>query len=226
MGASRMGTLPPDAAPPPLTPAEFACAADVSRETLARLEAYLDLLERWQRRINLVGPATLQDPWRRHFLDSAQLYPLLPDGVLNILDIGSGAGFPGLVLAILGAPNVTLVDSDKRKCAFLREAARITETQVTIEANRIEALAPRLPPVDVVTARAIAPLDLLLKRIKLLLKPNLVCLFPKGRRAEEELTAVQSPWQFQIERIASVTDPSGTIFRLTIGQKTTIEDHA
>jgi len=226
MGASRMGTLPPDAGPPPLTPVEFGCAAHVSRETRDRLEAYLDLLERWQRRINLVGPATLQDPWRRHFLDSAQLYPLLPDGAPRILDVGSGAGFPGLVLAILGAPNVTLVDSDKRKCAFLREAARITETRVTIEAARIEALAPRLPPVDVVIARAVAPLDLLLKRIKLLLKPNLVCLFPKGRRAEEELTAVQSPWQFQIERIASVTDPSGTIFRLTIGQKTTKEDHA
>lgn len=218
--------MPPDTALSPLTPTAFAHATGVSRETLARLDAYLDLLERWQRRINLVGRATLEDPWRRHFLDSAQLYPLLPEGAPQIVDVGSGAGFPGLVLAILGAPNVTLVDSDQRKCAFLREAARITETRVTIEVARIELLAPRLPLVDVVTARAVAPLNLLLNRIKLLLKPNLICLFPKGRRAEEELTAVKCPWQFQIERIASVTDASGTIFRLTIGQKTTVEDPA
>jgi 16S rRNA (guanine527-N7)-methyltransferase len=220
-----MRALPSDVAPPPLTPAEFARATGVSRETRARFEAYLRLLERWQQRINLVGPVTLEDPWRRHFLDSAQLYPLLPVNAPNILDVGSGAGFPGLVLAILGAPNVTLVDSDKRKCAFLREAARITGTRVRIEADRIEALAPRLRSVDVVTARALAPLNLLLNRIKLLLKPNLICLFPKGRRTEEELTAVQCPWQFEIERIPSMTDASATILRLTFGERTIGKDN-
>jgi 16S rRNA (guanine527-N7)-methyltransferase len=208
--------LPPDSAPPPLTPDAFAAAAGVSRETCDRLEAYLDLLTRWQRRINLVGARTLEDPWRRHFLDSAQLFPLLPDGAPHVLDVGSGAGFPGLVLAILGVETVTLVDSDKRKCAFLREAARVTETRVSIQAARIESLAGQIPPPDVITARAVAPLSLLLNRIKLFLKPNMVCLFPKGRRAEEELTTVQTACHIKIERIPSITDPSGTILRLTI----------
>lgn len=213
--------VPREPVPPPLTPEAFERAAGVSRETRIRFEAYLDLLRRWQRRINLVGPRTLDDPWRRHFLDSAQLFPLLPGGNPRILDVGSGAGFPGLVLAILGAENVTLVDSDKRKCAFLREAARVTGTRVSIYAERIESLAGKIPAPDVITARAVAPLPLLLNRIKLFLKPNLICLFLKGRRAEEELTAIRSTWQFQIERIPSITDPSGTILRLTIGKDRT-----
>lgn len=212
--------------PAPLTPEAFERAAGVSRETRDRLQAYLDLLTRWQRRINLVGARTLDDPWRRHVLDSAQLFPLLPMSskcgaphVLDhVLDMGSGAGFPGLVLAILGVENMTLVDSDKRKCAFLREAARITETRVAIHAERIETLAGRVPQPDVITARAVAPLSLLLNRVKLFLKPNLICLFPKGRRAEEELTALQNACHIKIERIPSITDPSGTILRLTIGK--------
>jgi len=216
-GPGRETGLPPDERSEPLTKEAFQRAAGVSRETCDRLELYLELLRRWQRRINLVGRGTLEDPWRRHFLDSAQLFNLLPAGQPQVLDVGSGAGFPGLVLAIMGAENVTLVDSDKRKCAFLREAARITRTRVSIHADRIEALHGRIPQPDVIVARAFAPLPLLLNRIKLFLKPNLLCLFLKGRRAEEELTAIQDTWQFQMNRIPSITDPSGIILRLTMG---------
>ena len=143
-----------------LGPDGFAALSGVSRETLARLETYAELLRRWSARINLVGANTLADPWRRHFLDSAQLLAHVPPGTQTLIDLGSGAGFPGLVLAILGMPGVELIEADARKCAFLREAARLAAAPVTIRNARIEAAAPRI--VDVVTARGCAPLDRLL----------------------------------------------------------------
>ena len=124
-------------------PEAFAAACDVSRETLARLELYAELLGRWNRAINLVGKRTLDDLWRRHFLDSAQLLPLLPplDGRPRVLaDLGSGAGFPGRVLAILGAVLVHLVESDLKKATFLREVARATGAPASVHAARIESL--------------------------------------------------------------------------------------
>ena len=102
--------------------AAFQAETGVSRETLDRLAAYEATLRKWQPKINLVGPSTLPDAWRRHFFDSAQLFPLLPESVRVLVDLGSGAGFPGLVLSIMGVPEVHLVESDSRKCAFLREA--------------------------------------------------------------------------------------------------------
>ena len=121
---------------------DFRQAAGVSRETLERLTAYADLLVKWQAKINLVGPDTIPSLWRRHFLDSAQVFPLLPQGIHRLVDMGSGAGFPGLVLAVMGVGDVHLIESDARKCAFLREAARITGTPVTVHNARIENLAP------------------------------------------------------------------------------------
>ena len=103
----------------------------VSRETLARLEAFAELLIRWSARINLVGRDTIADLWRRHILDSAQLRAFVPERARSMIDLGSGAGFPGLVLAILGVPGVELVEADSRKCAFLREALRITGATAT-----------------------------------------------------------------------------------------------
>jgi 16S rRNA (guanine527-N7)-methyltransferase len=140
-----------------MTPAEFAAETGVSRETLARLEAYAALLLAWNRRVNLVGRGTEEDLWRRHMLDSAQLHPLIPAGARTLVDLGSGAGFPGLVLAILGGPHVHLVESDQRKAVFLREAARVTGAAAMVHAIRIEAAPPLAA--DIVTARALAPLD-------------------------------------------------------------------
>ena len=119
----------------PLTRQQAGELLGVSRETLDRLQAYLDLLARWQQRINLVGASTLADPWRRHVLDSAQLWRWWPDRARVLADLGSGAGLPGLVLAVLGAPVTHLVESDRRKAAFLREAARATGALVTVHAG-------------------------------------------------------------------------------------------
>src|SRR4029077_7870540 len=167
----------------------FAGLTGVSRETLERLEAYAELLRRWSGRINLVSRNTLGDLWRRHFLDSAQLEPLLPEKARSLVDLGSGAGFPGLVLAIVGVPGVELIESDARKAVFLREAARIANASVKIVDSRIEMAKPH--PVDVVTARACAPLDKLLPLTQRFTGPKTVCLFLKGEHAEEELTAAR-----------------------------------
>src|SRR5580700_2125505 len=176
----------------PLGPGGFVELVPVSRETLARLEAYADLLTRWSARINLIGRDTLPDLWRRHILDSAQLRRLIPNSARSLIDLGSGAGLPGLVLAILGVPGVELVEADSRKCAFLREAARVTAAPVTIHNARAEAIRPR--PVEIVTARALAPLDRLLALAAPFLGPQSLCLFLKGARAEEELTLARRGW--------------------------------
>lgn len=192
--------------------AAFQAAADVSRETMARFDAYAALLARWQARINLVGPSTLADVWTRHFLDSAQLLPLLPPDARTLVDLGSGAGFPGLVLAILGVPDVHLIESDGRKAAFLAEAARATGTQVRIHGRRI-ADVPAFSA-DVVTARALAPLAELVPMARRFLASGGVMLFAKGQSAEQELTASGPQSTLAVERFPSRTDPAATIFRL------------
>jgi 16S rRNA (guanine527-N7)-methyltransferase len=193
-------------------PEEFLTKSGVSRETLERLRLYADLLVKWQARINLVGPDTLPDLWSRHVLDSVQLFPLIKAGAKRVADLGSGAGFPGLVLAIMGAPNMHLVESDSRKCAFLREAARVTETSVTVVNKRIEQVAPL--SADVVTARALAPLDRLLGWAFPHLAPGGECLFLKGRGAEDELTASAKEWNITASRVPSLTDSGGLILHL------------
>jgi 16S rRNA (guanine527-N7)-methyltransferase len=196
----------------PLDAAGFAERFAVSRETLARLEAYLALLAQWAARINLVGRDTLADPWRRHILDSAQLAPLVPASALNLVDLGSGAGFPGLVLAILGVPGVELIEADSRKSAFLVEAARITGVRVAVHQARIEALPAQ--PRDVVTARGLAPLDRLLALAHPFLGPASLCLFLKGERAAEELTLARKAWTMCARSIASRSDPRGVVLEL------------
>jgi 16S rRNA (guanine527-N7)-methyltransferase len=198
---------------PPLGPDEFAALTGVSQETMARLRAYADLLTRWARRINLVAASTLADPWRRHFLDSAQLYPLLPAAPDSLIDLGSGAGFPGLVLAILGVPGVELVEADARKCAFLREAARVAAAAVTVRNARIETVPARA--VAVVTARGCAPLDRLLSYSQRFIGPATVCLFPKGEQAEQEVAAARRAWDFAVARHPSRSDPRGVVLCLT-----------
>ncbi len=174
-----------------------------------RLEAYLDLLRKWQRRINLVSDASLTDAWRRHILDSAQLFPLVPESCGRLVDLGSGAGFPGLVLAIMGVAGVELIESDGRKCAFLAEAARVSEARVTIRDARIESLPAR--PADLIVARACAPLPRLLDHAERFLSPQTLCLFLKGARVDEELTSAAKEWRMNVERLPSRTHPQGCI---------------
>ena len=220
------------AAPPeqrPLSAAAFGAAADVSRETLDRLERYAVLLDKWNRAINLVARGGLADLWRRHMLDSAQLWPLLPTiqgRPRRILDLGSGAGFPGLVLAIMGTAEadaeVHLVEVDQKKAAFLREAARIAETPVTLHVQRIESLAPF--PVDAVTARACAPLPRLLEYAAPFLRqhqpgvPPPVGLFLKGRDVDRELTKAREKWNIDAKLLPSCTNPAAKILRIQLLQ--------
>lgn len=194
-----------------MTPQAFQAETGVSRETVARLERYAALLVKWQARINLVGPATLPDLWRRHMLDSAQLAPFLPGGG-PIVDLGAGAGFPGLVLAALGAPDVHLIESDARKCAFLREAARVMGVAVTVHACRIEAVAGF--PAAAVTARALAPLARLLGWAERFVAPGTRCLFLKGQGFEDELTEARKAWSITFEGVPSRSDPSGILLLL------------
>jgi 16S rRNA (guanine527-N7)-methyltransferase len=207
----------------PLTPEEFrselsSLGVDVSRETIAALQIYGALLIKWQKAINLVSGATLADLWRRHFLDSAQLLPLLnaPEiGDGAITDFGSGAGFPGLVLAILSGRPAHLVESDQRKAAFLGEAARATGCagRVQVHVKRIEGLAPWRA--GTITARALAELGTLLEWAAPFSGPDTVLLFLKGAKAEEELTAAERVWKMVTERRWSVTDSTGLILRLS-----------
>jgi 16S rRNA (guanine527-N7)-methyltransferase len=196
----------------PLGPEGFAELVPVSRETLSRLEAYAALLTQWSTRINLVGRDTLGDLWRRHMLDSAQLNRWVPNSAHNLTDLGSGAGFPGLVLAILGVPSVELIEADSRKSAFLREAARITEANVTIRACRAQAVPPHAA--DIVTARACAPLNRLLELAERFLSPDTLCLFSKGERFEQELTLARKAWTMNVSVEQSLSDRRGVIIRL------------
>lgn len=196
-------------------PAAFATAFSVSRETIAKFETYAALLKQWQRAVNLVAPSTLPDVWHRHFADSAQLKALIPPPVAETkrrhVDLGSGGGFPGLVLALLWGPRgdvaTTLVESDQRKCAFLREVARATGIAVEIVTERIENRQTRdmVGTVDVVTARALAPLDRLFALSEPMCSSSTVGLFLKGRGVEAELEEARRRWRFEHRLIPSVT---------------------
>lgn len=188
----------------------------VSRETLARLEAYAALILRWTARINLVsrkdaGPAEI---WNRHILDSLQLLPMLPQGAFRAADLGSGGGLPGLVLAI-ARPEIgfTLIESDRRKAAFLQTAIAELKLAATVLPVRIEQA--RLDPVELVTARALAPLPELLLYAAPLLAPGGKCVFLKGRSAMSELTAAAENWHMKAEHVPSLTEPGARIFRIS-----------
>ena len=206
---------------PIASPATFAQAFTVSRETLDKLVAYEDLLRRWQNTINLVAPSTLATVWERHFADSAQLAGHRPLHTRTSLDLGSGAGFPGMVLAIMdsdnGATRHILVESDSRKAAFLREVARGTGVTVDILCGRIEspAIHAKVGPVDCVTARALAPLPRLVELVAPFFGPSTLGLFSKGRDVAVEIEEAGRAWDFQLELKPSVTDPDGRVVLLT-----------
>ena len=194
----------------PFGPEDFAAQTGVSRETLSRLKAYADLLADWNARHNLVAKSTLPDLWSRHFLDSAQLAPLVPVEARTLADLGSGAGFPGLVLAVM-RPDlaVTLHDATTKKCAFLQAAAERMGVKVTVRNARLEDLPPR--PFDVVTARALAPLPHLLTYAYPFTAPNSVCLFLKGQNLGPELTEAHKYWNMKASQVPSQTEPSAAI---------------
>jgi 16S rRNA (guanine527-N7)-methyltransferase len=187
-----------------------ACGLD--DDIRARLETYLALLARWQRRINLVAASTLADPWRRHILDSAQLAPLVPTDAAEVVDLGSGAGFPGLVVAIAGRRSVRLVEADARKCAFLAEAARVTGAEAVVDNRRIESIPAA--SADVITVRALAPLPVLLPLAARVLRPAGMALLLKGATVAAELTAVEKTWTMRVTHIASSSQPSGVILKI------------
>lgn len=225
------------------TPAAFQEAFGVSRETIERLTIYEGLLSAWQKTINLVSPATLEDVWHRHFADSAQLLglalaeiahspfsggeeadgetkppPAPAEGGKRWLDLGSGGGFPGLVLAIMLAERdpgarVTLVESDTRKAAFLGEVARKTGVAVEIRPERSEKAATQAKSQikDVITARALAPLPKLLGLVLPFFSPRTVALFPKGRDAELEIGEARQRFAFECRLAPSLTDAGARI---------------
>ncbi len=196
---------------------DFAEMQNVSRETILRLVAYEAILRKWNARINLVAKSTIDEIWHRHFADSAQLFGLARQKTGLWADLGSGAGFPGLVLAIMArelAPDlrIALVESDQRKCAFLQTVANEAAPATIIIPQRAELANPL--GADLILARALAPLVDLLPLAQRHLAKNGECLFLKGATAESELTAVKQIWDSSVEIIPSLTDQTGVILRI------------
>ncbi len=190
---------------------------DVSRETLQNLEKFVTLLERWNKRINLVSKDSLNEVWRRHIADSTQLANVISPYDGPLVDIGSGAGLPGMILAVLGFREVHLVESNSKKCVFLGEAARITESPVKIHNLRLDpgtALPDELSYAGIITARAVAPLTKLLDIVCHMVYDRTCCIFPKGARVEEEISEARKNWEFNVERVASKVEPGGVILIL------------
>ena len=233
------------AAPPPsLSELPRLIGLSVSRETWERLVLFAELVLRWNAGVRLIARADEPKLWSRHILDSLQLLPLILPYTKGVIDLGSGAGFPGIVLAIAGAPSVTLVEADERKAAFLREAARRTSTPVVVHAGRIEHfhrvqwdIVPTLPfevakgpqttadtrrfdaatlanPIAV-TARGLAALSALLRYSYPLLRGSGYCIFPKGQQAEAELTQAEAAWHMRVERFPSRISLRSTILRIS-----------
>lgn len=207
-----------------MVPGRSEVASAVSRETLARLDIIADLLVHWQKTINLVAPATLPQLWTRHIADSLQLVSHVPQKPLIWADLGSGGGFPGLVVAAVLAERpgsqVKLVESDTRKAAFLREAARRAGLPVSVHPQRIEQVAARLAPgTDVVSARALAPLPKLLDLAAPFLEAGALGVFPKGKDAEGELTAARKGWTLDVELRESRSDPDGRVLLVTRAER-------
>ena len=202
-----------DMTTPPLTPADFRQMTNVSRETMDRLDGYVRSLRRWNRTTNLVSAESLKDVWRRHILDCAQLAPLISEQAEVSLDIGSGAGLPGVILAILlqdrPTCHVVCVDSHTRKCAFLAAIAAELAIPFEVVKGRLEDIPPF--QADIVTARALAPLGRLLDHAIRFAGPHTQCLFLKGHDVESELTAATEYWTMSVDLLPSVSHPQGQV---------------
>jgi 16S rRNA (guanine527-N7)-methyltransferase len=194
--------------------AEVLRAFDVSRESELKLRAFVDLLREWQGKMNLVSKASMADVWHRHVADSLQLLRLMPQSPQVIADLGSGAGFPGLVLALAGPHTVHLYESIGKKALFLREATRLTGAKAEIHQMRIEDI-EEPPKVDFVTARALAPLDRLLELASPFLEKGATALFMKGQDVDEELTQATKSWRIKLAKHPSLTDSRSVILAVT-----------
>lgn len=196
----------------------FIGSQDVSRETLARLELFTSILGKWTSRINLISSTSFEDLWHRHIADSAQLLDIMPPASRTWCDLGSGAGFPGLVVAIMAnelrpSLSVTLIEADQRKCAFLRTVSRETGCPVMVIPKRIEAAEPQ--NADIVSARALAPLPALLTFAARHVSAQGLGLFPKGAGYRAELAQALALWDVRCETLPSKTDPDAVILKVS-----------
>jgi len=196
---------------------DFARDSNVSRETLADYQAWRALLLKWNRKINLVSPTALGDFWRRHALDSWQIWPAIPDTASNFIDLGSGAGFPGLAMAIgcksRGQGSVTLVESAGKKTAFLKAVIRELNLPAIATSERAENIEPEA--YDIITARAFAPLPRLFSYAQPFWGEGTIGLFLKGEAAQEELTQASKEWRYDVETIPSRSDVTGCLLKIT-----------
>lgn len=191
---------------------------NVSRETYDKLKAYEASLHEWQKKFNLVSNSTLENAWERHFLDSVQLFSLLPQNAKVLYDFGSGAGFPGMVLAIMANEKtpylkVNLVESTGKKTLYLNEVKKLTSTKVTIINKRIEHLRPQIA--DVITSRALSSLKELLGYSLPFCGPHTVCIFPKGKKYAEEIAEAKAQWNFDCKLVKSEQSDEGMILVIT-----------
>jgi 16S rRNA (guanine527-N7)-methyltransferase len=199
-------------------PTSFQASFAATPAQIAKLETYAALLRKWQKAVNLVARDSLDAIWHRHFADSAQLLQLISPGS-SCLDFGTGAGFPGMVIAILSVETgarVHLVESNARKCAFLREVARQTGTSVEIHNARVEEIATKgtVNGVDVVMARGVAPLAKLLEWSQPFFRGDTIGLFLKGRRVDGEIDEARKAWTFALRAHPSVTEPDGKVLEI------------
>ncbi len=195
---------------------------DVSRETRARLDVFVGLLEKWTRKINLISPASIAHVWQRHIADSAQIFEVAGRDRGLWVDLGSGGGLPGAVIAIMAAErapelSIVCVESDQRKAVFLGVVSRETGVPFRVMAERVESLEPL--GADVLSARALAPLDALMAFSALHLAEDGVALFPKGARHEKERAEAEKNWRFDCETVTSCTDPAAVIFKIGAPQR-------
>ena len=198
-----------------LGPEKFKELSGISNENFERLVVYVDLLKKWQNKMNLVGKNSLFDVWSRHILDSTQLSKFITPRMMAIADIGTGAGFPGMVLAIIKQKKdreIHLIESNQRKCAFLREVSLATQAGVFIHNERVESITDL--SVDLAVSRAVASVEKLLEFSNFILKKDGQCLFLKGKKWRDELTQAQLKWMMNETIIQSLTDKTGKILKL------------
>jgi 16S rRNA (guanine527-N7)-methyltransferase len=197
---------------------KFASKQDVSRETIERLQVYEDLLKKWTSKINLVAKSTVPEVWTRHFLDSAQVFSVIPGDARVLVDFGSGGGFPGLVIAAIAAEkmpslSISLVEADIRKASFLVTAAREMNLDVRVHAERVEAIPAY--GADVITARALAPLVDLFAMAEQHLHSGGTALFLKGAQHQAELDNASHMWNFHVTKLQSATNDASALLKIT-----------